>query len=167
MDKLFWLHHSLTVSPLAFWSEKRVVHSFIRSWCNFCFVFMRDTPEYLLGELRESCDSSYTIQETFSQKYDIMIRYLWLRIYAYPGFFAVPVCISLYRWHDGYKIWRKIWKCVKAFRPCWAQWFNYFNGHCFVSLMFCVPVWNHAKLSYLAVLLGYRMWQKKNPSWNL
>ena len=38
---------------------------------------------------------------------------------------------------------------------------NYLNGHCFVSLMLCVPVWNHDKISYLAVPLGYRMWQKK------
>ena len=38
---------------------------------------------------------------------------------------------------------------------------NYLNGHCFVSLMLCVPVWKHNKISYLAVPLGYRMWQKK------
>lgn len=38
---------------------------------------------------------------------------------------------------------------------------NYLNGHCFVSLMLCIPVWNHDKISYLAVPLGYRMWQKK------
>lgn len=37
---------------------------------------------------------------------------------------------------------------------------NYLNGHCFVSLMLCVPVWNHDKIAYLAVPLGYRMWQK-------
>lgn len=24
---------------------------------------------------------------------------------------------------------------------------NYLNGHCFVSLMLCVPVWNHDKIS--------------------
>ena len=34
-----------------------------------------------MDELRESHDSSYTIQEIFSQKYDIMISYLWSRIY--------------------------------------------------------------------------------------
>ncbi len=34
-----------------------------------------------MDELRESRDSSYTIQEIFSQRYGIMIRYLWLRIY--------------------------------------------------------------------------------------
>ena len=38
---------------------------------------------------------------------------------------------------------------------------NYLNGHCFVSAMLCVPVWNHDKVSYLSVPLGYRMWQKK------
>ena len=38
---------------------------------------------------------------------------------------------------------------------------NYLNGHCFVSLMLCIPVWKHDKISYLAVPLGYRMWQKR------
>ncbi len=38
---------------------------------------------------------------------------------------------------------------------------NYLNGHCFVSIMLCVPVWNRQKVSYLAISLGYRMWQKK------
>ena len=40
--------------------------------------------------------------------------------------------------------------------------FNYLNGHCFVSIMLCVPVWNGTKVSYLSVPLGYRM----NPNWN-
>ena len=31
---------------------------------------------------------------------------------------------------------------------------NYLNGLCFVSLMLCIPVWNHDKISYLAVPLG-------------
>ena len=43
---------------------------------------------------------------------------------------------------------------------------NYLNGHCFVSVMLCVPVWNRDKVSYLSIPLGYRMWQKKNPNWN-
>lgn len=34
------------------------------------------------------------------------------------------------------------------------------TGHCFVSLMLCIPVRNHDKISYLAVPLGYRMWHK-------
>ena len=38
---------------------------------------------------------------------------------------------------------------------------NYLNGHCFVSVMLCVPVWNGDNVSYLSVPLGYRMWQKK------
>ena len=36
---------------------------------------------------------------------------------------------------------------------------NYLNGHCFVSIMLCVPVLDHDKISYLSVPLGYRMWQ--------
>ena len=44
---------------------------------------------------------------------------------------------------------------------------NYLNGHCFVSLMLCIPVWKHDKISYLAVPLGYRMWQKKESKLQL
>lgn len=38
---------------------------------------------------------------------------------------------------------------------------NYLNGHCFVSIMFCVPVFNNGKISYLSIPPGYRMWQKE------
>ena len=38
---------------------------------------------------------------------------------------------------------------------------NYLNGHCFVSLMLRVPVWDHGRIVYLSVPLGYRMWKKK------
>ena len=38
---------------------------------------------------------------------------------------------------------------------------NYLNGHCFVSLMLCVPVWRKQRIVYLAVPLGYRMWKKE------
>ena len=38
---------------------------------------------------------------------------------------------------------------------------NYLNGHCFVSLMLCVPVWRKHRIVYLAVPLGYRMWKKE------
>ena len=44
---------------------------------------------------------------------------------------------------------------------------NYLNGHCFVSLMLCIPVWNKGRISYLAVPLGYRMWQKKESKLEL
>ena len=38
---------------------------------------------------------------------------------------------------------------------------NYLDGHCFVSLMLCVPVWNGNRINYLSVPLEYRMWRKK------
>ena len=44
---------------------------------------------------------------------------------------------------------------------------NYLNGHCFVRVMLCVPVWNGDKVSYLSVPLGYRMWQKKESKLEL
>ncbi len=44
---------------------------------------------------------------------------------------------------------------------------NYLNGHCFVSLMLCVPVWKNRRISYLAVPLGYRMWQKEESKLDL
>ena len=44
---------------------------------------------------------------------------------------------------------------------------NYLNGHCFVSIMICVPVLDHDKISYLSVPLGYRMWQKKESKLEL
>lgn len=44
---------------------------------------------------------------------------------------------------------------------------NYLNGHCFVSIMLCVPVLDHDKISYLSVPLGYRMWQKKESKLEL
>ena len=33
--------------------------------------------------------------------------------------------------------------------------------------MLCVPVWNRNRISYLAVPLGYRMWQKKESKLEL
>lgn len=44
---------------------------------------------------------------------------------------------------------------------------NYLNGHCFVSLMLCVPVWKNRRIVYQAVPLGYRMWQKKETKLEL
>ena len=38
---------------------------------------------------------------------------------------------------------------------------SYLNGHCFVSLMLCVPVWKKEKIFWLSVPLGYRMWTKQ------
>lgn len=44
---------------------------------------------------------------------------------------------------------------------------NYLNGHCFVSLMLCISIWNKGRISYLAVPLGYHMWQKKESKLEL
>ena len=44
---------------------------------------------------------------------------------------------------------------------------NYLNGHCFVSVMLCVPVRNGDKVSYLSVPPGYRMWKKKESKLEL
>lgn len=33
---------------------------------------------------------------------------------------------------------------------------SYLNGHCFVSIMLCIPVRNHVHALYLSVPLGYR-----------
>lgn len=44
---------------------------------------------------------------------------------------------------------------------------NDLKGHCFVSVMLCVPVWNNSKVSYLSVPLGYRMWQKTDSKLEL
>ena len=41
---------------------------------------------------------------------------------------------------------------------------SYINGHCFVSIMLCVPVWNGNKSVYLSLPLGYRVWKKKEAS---
>ena len=43
----------------------------------------------------------------------------------------------------------------------------YLNGHCFVSVILCVPVWKQDKNAYLAVPPGYRMWQKKQSKLEL
>lgn len=40
---------------------------------------------------------------------------------------------------------------------------NYLDGHCLVSVMLCVPVWDKGRTHYLSVPLGYRMWQKEEP----
>lgn len=44
---------------------------------------------------------------------------------------------------------------------------NYLNGHCFVSLMLCVPVWKKQRIVYLAVPLGYRMWTRETSKLEL
>ena len=41
------------------------------------------------------------------------------------------------------------------------------NGHCFVSVMLCVPVWDKDRIVYQALPLSYRMWQKKESKLEL
>ena len=44
---------------------------------------------------------------------------------------------------------------------------SYLNGHCFVSIMLCIPVWKNRKISYLSIPLGYRMWDKSKSKLQL
>ena len=44
---------------------------------------------------------------------------------------------------------------------------NYLNGHCFVSIMLCIPVRKHNKCVYMSIPLGYRMWQKDRSKLDL
>ena len=61
-----------------------------------------------------------------------------------------------------------IWENVsKLFDHAAQNSSNYLNGHCFLSIMLCVPVWNQDKISYLSVPLGYRMWKKKESKLEL
>lgn len=67
----------------------------------------------------------------------------------------------------GSKFGRNFEEVSKLFDHAANNGSNYLNGHCFVSLMLCLPVWNRARISYLAVPLGYRMWQKKESALEL
>ncbi len=44
---------------------------------------------------------------------------------------------------------------------------GYLNGHCFVSVMLCVPMWDKDRIVYQALPLSYRMWQKKESKLEL
>lgn len=65
------------------------------------------------------------------------------------------------------KFGRKFEEVSKLFDHATHNGSNYLNGHCFVSLMLCIPVWNRGRITYLAVPLGYRMWQKKESKLEL
>ena len=43
---------------------------------------------------------------------------------------------------------------------------NCLNGHCFVSVMLCVPVWIKAKSAIFPSLLDTACGRKRNPNWN-
>ena len=38
---------------------------------------------------------------------------------------------------------------------------NYLYGHCFVSIMLSIPVYDQGKIRYLSIPVGYRMWTKE------
>ena len=65
------------------------------------------------------------------------------------------------------KFGKKFENVLKLFDHAAHNGSNYLNGHCFVSIMLCVPVLDHDKISYLSVPLGYRMWQKKESKLEL
>ncbi len=65
------------------------------------------------------------------------------------------------------KFGKKFENVSKLFDHAAHNGFNYLNGHCFVSIMLCVPVWEKNKIHYLSVPLGYRMWQKKESKLEL
>lgn len=44
---------------------------------------------------------------------------------------------------------------------------GYLNGHCLVSVMLCVPMWDKGKIVYQAFPLSYRMWQKEESKLKL
>ena len=44
---------------------------------------------------------------------------------------------------------------------------HYLNGHCFVSILLCVPVWNDNKICYQSVPLGYCIWEKNQSKLKL
>lgn len=65
------------------------------------------------------------------------------------------------------EFWMKFKDVSKLFGHAAYNGSNYLNGHCFVSVMLCVPIWNRQKNSYLAVTLGYHVWQKKESKLQL
>ena len=69
------------------------------------------------------------------------------------------------RWYT--KLGTKFKNVPKLFDHAAHNGSNYLNGHCFVSIMLCIPVFNNGKNSYLSIPLGYRMWQKKESKLEL
>ena len=56
---------------------------------------------------------------------------------------------------------QKFEKVSKLFDHATHNGSNYLNGHCFFSLMLCVPVWKKNRIVYQSVPPGYRMWTKE------
>ncbi len=55
----------------------------------------------------------------------------------------------------------KFQACSRLFDHAAHNGSNYLNGHCFVSIMFHVPIESEGGITYLSVSLGYRLWTKE------
>ena len=51
--------------------------------------------------------------------------------------------------------------CSKLYDHAAHNGSNYLNGHCMVSLLLSVPVYQDGKIRYLSVPVGYRLWNKE------
>ena len=58
-------------------------------------------------------------------------------------------------------------KMFQTFWPCSTQWLQLSDGHCFVSLMLCVPIWSNRRIAYLRSLSVTACGRKKNRNWSL
>ena len=54
----------------------------------------------------------------------------------------------------------------RLFDPAAHNGSNYLNGHCFVSLMLCIPVWNHDKSHTLPFLSDTVCGRRRNQNWS-
>ena len=54
----------------------------------------------------------------------------------------------------------------KLFAPAAHNGSNYLNGHCFVILMLCIPVWNHDKSHTLPFLSDTVCGRRRNQNWS-
>lgn len=41
---------------------------------------------------------------------------------------------------------------------------NYLNGHCFVSIMLCIPVWKNDRMKYIPLFLYSFRWNSSFPN---
>lgn len=61
----------------------------------------------------------------------------------------------------GEKKGEKFELCSRLFDHAAHNGSNYLNGHCMVNILLSFPVLADDSIRYLSVLLGYRLWDKK------
>jgi len=61
----------------------------------------------------------------------------------------------------------KFQDCSKLFDHAAHNGSNYLNGHCFVSLLLCVPIVWKGRSQYICVPLSYRLWTKETSKLKL